>query len=75
MRVEARKRMRLLPRGPTSAGAAHPLPAHPTDSFGMFYTSIGDGKEGVAAFLDKRAPAFTGATSGLPRIFPEDPLV
>jgi enoyl-CoA hydratase/carnithine racemase len=36
----------------------HPIEAHRSDSLAMFYTSIGDGKEGVRAFLDKRAPAF-----------------
>jgi enoyl-CoA hydratase/carnithine racemase len=37
----------------------HPLKAHQVDSLAMFYTSIGDGKEGVAAFLEKREPVFT----------------
>jgi enoyl-CoA hydratase/carnithine racemase len=36
----------------------HPLEAHRVDSLAMFYASIGDGKEGVAAFREKRAPAF-----------------
>lgn len=49
----------------------HPLDAHRADSLAMFYTSIGDGKEGVAAFLEKRAPAFEGRASDLPRVFPE----
>ena len=37
-----------------NGAAADPLEAHLSDSLAMFYTSIGDGKEGVAAFLEKR---------------------
>ena len=44
----------------------HPLEAHKIDSLAMFYTSIGDGKEGVRSFLEKRAPAFGGKASELP---------
>ncbi|TNM42717.1 enoyl-CoA hydratase [Nocardioides albidus] len=51
-----------------NGAAADPLEAHLTDSLAMFWTSIGDGKEGVAAFLEKRAPSFTGKASQLPRI-------
>ena len=50
--------------------AGDPLEAHLSDSLAMFHTSIGDGKEGVAAFLEKREPRFTGVASDLPRIFP-----
>ena len=36
----------------------------------MFYTSIGDGKEGVSAFLEKRPAAFTGCASAMPAFHP-----
>lgn len=48
----------------------HPLDAHIVDSLAMFYTSIGDGKEGVSAFLGKRDPAFTGRASRMPPFYP-----
>jgi enoyl-CoA hydratase/carnithine racemase len=41
-----------------TANAATPLDAHVADSLAMWHTSVGDGKEGVAAFLEKRAPRF-----------------
>ena len=47
----------------------HPLEAHRADSLAMFYTSQGDGKEGVAAFREKRDPEFTGSASDLPEIY------
>ncbi len=47
----------------------HPLEAHRSDSLAMWHTSVGDGKEGVAAFREKREPDFTGSASELPRIF------
>jgi enoyl-CoA hydratase/carnithine racemase len=53
-----------------NSGQPHPLEAHRVDSLAMFYTSIGDGKEGLAAFLEKRPPSFSGKASGLPPFFP-----
>ncbi|WP_309650598.1 crotonase/enoyl-CoA hydratase family protein [Nocardioides sp.] len=52
-----------------NGAAADPLEAHLSDTLAMFYTSIGDGKEGVAAFKEKRTPRFTGSASDLPRVF------
>jgi len=52
-----------------NSAAPHPLDAHRADSLAMFYASVGDGKEGVAAFRDKREPDFTGRASELPEVF------
>ena len=49
---------------------SHPLAAHQVDSLAMFYASIGDGKEGVAAFLEKREPRFTSRASDMPPFYP-----
>jgi enoyl-CoA hydratase/carnithine racemase len=49
----------------------HPLEAHRIDSLAMFYTSIGDGKEGVRAFLDKRDTCFEGRASSMPGFYQE----
>jgi enoyl-CoA hydratase/carnithine racemase len=57
---------RLLYR---NSAAAEPLEAHLSDSLAMYWQSMGDGKEGVAAFLEKRPPRFTGSASDLPDVF------
>lgn len=45
--------------------------AHLIESLAVFYTSQGDGKEGVRAFLEKRPAAFTASASGdLPPFYP-----
>lgn len=50
---------------------AHPREAHAVESLAMLHTSRQDGKEGVIAFRQKRAPAFTGrASSDLPGFYP-----
>jgi enoyl-CoA hydratase/carnithine racemase len=50
--------------------ADHPLRAHESDSLAIFYASREDGKEGVASFLEKRDPEFTGKASAMPSFYP-----
>jgi len=54
-----------------NCGLAEPLEAHRIDSLAMFYTSKGEGKEGVQAFLDKRDPNFAARVSrDMPPFYP-----
>jgi len=36
----------------------------------MFYTSLADGKEGVASFREKRPAQFQAKASQMPRFYP-----
>tara|TARA_R110002072_G_scaffold170552_2_gene324236 strand:- start:180254 stop:181132 length:879 start_codon:yes stop_codon:yes gene_type:complete len=54
-----------------NAALPHPVEAHKVESLAVFYTSQGDGKEGIQAFLDKRDPQFSArVSSDLPDVFP-----
>jgi enoyl-CoA hydratase/carnithine racemase len=49
----------------------HPVEAHRIESLAMFYTSLGDGKEGVSAFLEKRDARFRSkVTEDMPAFYP-----
>lgn len=54
------------------AGAAHPMEAHRIDSRAIAArSSMGDAAEGVASFLEKRAPAFPDKVSAdMPGFYP-----
>jgi enoyl-CoA hydratase/carnithine racemase len=49
---------------------ADPMPAHKSESLAIWHTSQRDGREGVRAFLDKRAPRFGSRVSDKPDELP-----
>jgi enoyl-CoA hydratase/carnithine racemase len=52
----------------------HPVEAHRIETLAVFYTAMNDGKEGVAAFLEKRDPNFTAKVStDMPPFYPWQP--
>ena len=53
-----------------NSAADHPLQAHKVESLAVFYASQKDGKEGVAAFLEKRSPRFKDQASQMPDFYP-----
>jgi len=54
-----------------NAAQDHPMAAHKVDSLAIYYASLGDGKEGVRSFLEKRAPNFEKKSStDMPDFYP-----
>ncbi len=53
-----------------NSAMSSPRAAHEVDSLSMYYSSLGDGKEGVQSFLEKRAPVFTSKASEMPDFYP-----
>jgi enoyl-CoA hydratase/carnithine racemase len=52
----------------------HPAEAHRIETLSVFYTAQNDGKEGVAAFLEKRDPRFRAKVStDMPPFYPWQP--
>lgn len=54
-----------------NANLERPEDAHRVESLAMFYSSIGDGAEGVSAFREKRTPRFTRQASAMPSFYDE----
>lgn len=54
-----------------NSAAPHPEEAHKIDSLGVFYAAKEDGKEGIAAFLEKREAQFTSNASEMPAFYDE----
>ena len=55
----------------TGLGTADRDRVHKLESLGVFYTSQGDGQEGVAAFRERREPKFTSSPAkDMPPFFP-----
>ncbi|MFE0734703.1 crotonase/enoyl-CoA hydratase family protein [Streptomyces sp. NPDC058855] len=54
-----------------NASLERPEDAHRVESLAMFYSSIGDGAEGVCAFREKRTPRFTRWASDMPPFYDE----
>lgn len=54
-----------------NANLERPEDAHRVESLAMFYSSIGDGSEGVSAFREKRTPRFTRPASAMPPFYDE----
>jgi enoyl-CoA hydratase/carnithine racemase len=53
-----------------NSAQSHPVEAHKVDSLAIYYQSLQDGKEGIAAFLEKREPKFTQKTTEMPPFYP-----
>ncbi|MEU9294382.1 crotonase/enoyl-CoA hydratase family protein [Streptomyces sp. NPDC048266] len=54
-----------------NASLERPEDAHRVESLAMFYSSVGDGAEGVSAFREKRSPRFTRPASDMPPFYDE----
>ncbi|GGR49705.1 enoyl-CoA hydratase [Streptomyces cinereoruber] len=54
-----------------NASLERPEDAHRVESLAMFYSSVGDGAEGVSAFREKRTPRFTRPASAMPPFYGE----
>jgi len=54
-----------------NAAELHPLAVHQVDSLAIYYCSQSSGREGVAAFIEKRDPQFTdSASKDMPPFYP-----